>query len=162
MAIALSVNGTAHVLPAATSPDTPLLEVLRNTLGLTGTRFGCGLEQCGACMVLVDGEPLPACTAALDSLAGREITTIEGLAGPDGSLHPLQKAFAEEQAGQCGYCLSGILMSAKALLDANPNPIRSEIAMALDGNLCRCGSHVRILKAIERAAAAMRGERAGA
>ncbi len=160
MAIALSVNGTAHVLPAATAPDTPLLEVLRNTLGLTGTRFGCGLEQCGACMVLVDGEPLPACTAALDSLAGREITTVEGLAGPAGSLHPLQKAFAEEQAGQCGYCLSGILMSAKALLEANPNPSRSEIAAALDGNLCRCGSHVRILTAVQRAAAAMRGERA--
>lgn len=161
MAIALSVNGTAHTLPAATAPDTPLLEVLRNTLGLTGTRFGCGLEQCGACMVLVDGEPLPACTAALDSLAGREITTVEGLAGPDGSLHPLQKAFAEEQAGQCGYCLSGILISAKALLDANPNSSRSEIAAALDGNLCRCGSHVRILKTVERAAGAMRGERAG-
>lgn len=160
MPITLSVNGAAHALPDATPPDTPLLDVLRNTLGLTGTRFGCGLEQCGACMVLVDGEPLPACTAALDSLAGREITTVEGLAGPDGSLHPLQKAFAEEQAGQCGYCLSGILISAKALLDANPNPSRSEIAAALDGNLCRCGSHVRILKAVERAAAVMRGERA--
>jgi len=158
MPITLSINGSAHVLPDATAPDAPLLDILRNTLGLVGTRFGCGLEQCGACMVLVDGQPLPACTAALDSFAGREITTVEGLAGPDGALHPLQKAFAEEQAGQCGYCLSGILMSAKALLDANPNPSRREIAEALDGNLCRCGSHVRILKAVERAAAAMRGQ----
>lgn len=160
MPITLSVNGSAHALPDATPPDTPLLDVLRNTLGLTGTRFGCGLEQCGACMVLVDGEPLPACTAALDSLTGRQITTVEGLAGADGSLHPLQKAFAEEQAGQCGYCLSGILMSAKALLDRNPEPSRAEIAAALDGNLCRCGSHVRILKAVERAAAAIQGGRA--
>ncbi len=158
MPIALSINGVFCALPDGMPPDTPLLDILRNTLGLTGTRFGCGLEQCGACMVLVDGRPVQACTAALDSVAGKQITTVEGLAGADGALHPLQKAFLDEQAGQCGYCLSGILVSAKALLDANSSPSRGEIAAALDGNLCRCGSHVRILKAVERAAAAMRAE----
>lgn len=158
MPITLSVNGTRHTLPDDTPPDAPLLDILRNTLGLTGTRFGCGLEQCGACMVLADGRPVQACTAALDSVAGKGITTVEGLAGPDEALHPLQQAFLDEQAGQCGYCLSGILIAAKALLDANPNPSRREIAAALDGNLCRCGSHVRILKAVERAAAVLRGE----
>lgn len=154
----LSINGKPHALPDETPADTPLLDILRNTLGLTGTRFGCGLEQCGACMVLVDGQPVQSCNAALDSVAGKTITTVEGLAVADGTLHPLQQAFLDEQAGQCGYCLSGILMSAKALLDANPNPSRREIAAALDGNLCRCGSHVRILKAVERAAASMRAE----
>lgn len=158
MPLNLSINGKAHALPDETPADTPLLDILRNTLGLTGTRFGCGLEQCGACMVLVDGRPVQACNAALDAVAGKQVTTVEGLAGADGSLHPLQQAFLDEQAGQCGYCLSGILMSAKALLDANPNPSRAEIAAALDGNLCRCGSHVRILKAVEGAAATMRAE----
>ena len=152
----LTVNGREAALPADIAPDTPLLDILRNTLGLTGTRFGCGLEQCGACMVLVDGEPVQSCNAALDSIVGKKITTIEGLAGDDGTLHPLQQAFLDEQAGQCGYCLSGILVSAKALLDRNPDPTRQEIAQALDDNLCRCGSHVRILKAVERAAAALR------
>ena len=117
--------------------------ILRNTLGLTGTRFGCGLEQCGACMVLVNGKPVQSCNRALDSVAGRDITTIEGLTGADGGQHPLQQAFLDEQAGQCGYCLSGILISAKALLDRNPNPTREEIAAALDNNLCRCGSHIQ-------------------
>ncbi len=156
--LSLSINGKAHALPDSTLPDTPLLDILRNTLGLTGTRFGCGLEQCGACMVLVDGQPVQSCNAALDSVAGKQITTIEGLAGDDGALHPLQQAFLDEQAGQCGYCLSGILISAKALLDRNPNPPRADITAALDGNLCRCGSHVRIIKAVERAAATMRAE----
>ena len=156
--LSLSINGKAHALPDSTLPDTPLLDILRNTLGLTGTRFGCGLEQCGACMVLVDGQPVQSCNAALDSVAGKQITTIEGLAGDDGALHPLQQAFLDEQAGQCGYCLSGILISAKALLDRNPSPSRAEIAAALDENLCRCGSHVRIIKAVERAAATMRAE----
>ncbi len=154
----LTVNGKAFSLPDHVTPDTPLLDILRNTLGLTGTRFGCGLEQCGACMVLVDGQPVQACNAALDSVAGKAVTTIEGLAGPDGKLHPLQQAFLDEQAGQCGYCLSGILMAAKALLDRNPAPSRTEIAAALDANLCRCGSHIRILKAVERAAATLRAE----
>ena len=156
--LSLSINGKAHALPDSTLPDTPLLDILRNTLGLTGTRFGCGLEQCGACMGLVDGQPVQSCNAALDSVAGKQITTIEGLAGDDGALHPLQQAFLDEQAGQCGYCLSGILISAKALLDRNPNPPRADITAALDGNLCRCGSHVRIIKAVERAAATMRAE----
>jgi len=154
----LTVNNRVRSLPNGIAPDTPLLDILRNTLGMTGTRFGCGLEQCGACMVLVDGQPVQSCNAALDSVAGKQVTTIEGLAGSDGTLHPLQQAFLEEQAGQCGYCLSGIIISAKALLDRNPNPTRSEIAAALDDNLCRCGSHVRILKAVERAAAIMRAE----
>ena len=145
-------------MPDDIAPETPLLDILRNTLRLTGTRFGCGLEQCGACMVLVDGAPVQSCNAALDAVAGKEITTIEGLAGNGGTLHPLQQAFLDEQAGQCGYCLSGILMSAKALLDQNPNPSRHEIAAALDNNLCRCGSHVRILTAVERAAKILQAE----
>ena len=156
--LSLSINGKAHALPDSTLPDTPLLDILRNTLGLTGTRFGCGLEQCGACMVLIDGQPVQSCNAALDAVAGKQITTIEGLAGGDGKLHPLQQAFLDEQAGQCGYCLSGILISAKALLDRNPSPSRADITAALDDNLCRCGSHVRIIKAVERAAATIRAE----
>ena len=154
----LTVNGRPRALPDDIAPETPLLDILRNTLRLTGTRFGCGLEQCGACMVLVDGAPVQSCNAALDAIAGKEITTIEGLAGDDGTLHPLQQAFLDKQAGQCGYCLSGILMSAKALLDQNPNPSRREIAAALDDNLCRCGSHVRILTAVERAAKILQAE----
>ena len=152
----LTVNGRPRALPDDIAPETPLLDILRNTLRLTGTRFGCGLEQCGACMVLVDGAPVQSCNAALDSVMGKEITTVEGLVGGDGTLHPVQQAFLDEQAGQCGYCLSGILISAKALLDRNPNPTREEIAAALDNNLCRCGPHIRILAAVERAAAVMR------
>jgi len=149
------VNGEARaVVPAE---NTSLLEVLRNHLGLTGTRFGCGLEQCGSCMVLVDGEPVYACNREVGTVAGRSITTVEGLGG-NGTLHPLQQAFLDEQAGQCGYCLSGILISAKALLDRNPRPSRSDIVAALDKHLCRCGAHQRILRAVERAAAAMRGD----
>src|ERR1043166_7771073 len=151
--IDLTVNGRPVGL--ALDPATPLIAALRNTLGLAGTRFGCGLEQCGTCVVLVDGEPAYACTRTLDSVAGRKVTTVEGLA--DGTrLHPLQQAFLDEQAGQCGYCLSGILMSAKALLGRNRNPSRAEIAAALDRHLCRCGVHNRIIRAVERAAAAMR------
>ena len=148
MAIALTVNGSLRNVdvPGAT----PLLEVLRNHLGLMGTRYGCGLEQCGACTVLVDGEPAYACTRETGTLAGRSVTTIESLGTPD-ELHPLQRAFLEEQAGQCGYCLSGIIMSAKALLDSNPAPTRAEIVTALDRHLCRCGAHQRIIRAVERA-----------
>ena len=134
-----------------------LLDVLRNDLGLRATRFGCGQERCGACMVLVDGEPAYACTRLVSTLAGREVVTVEGLA-EDGSLEPLQQAFIAEQAGQCGFCLSGILVSAKALLDRNPAPSRAEIAAALDKNLCRCGVHNRIIRAVQRAAAARSGE----
>jgi nicotinate dehydrogenase subunit A len=148
-AIGLTVNGTP--VNIAADRDTPLLDVLRNHLGLKGTKFGCGQEQCGCCMVLVDGRPEKSCGRPLSTVAGREILTIEGLGAPH-RPHPLQRAFLDEQAGQCGYCLAGIIISAKALLDRNPSPSRSEIAGALDDNICRCGSHNRILRAVERAA----------
>ncbi len=133
---------------------TPLLWVLRNLLGLRGTRFGCGHEQCGACMVLVDGEPVYSCTRAISTLEGRAITTVEGL-GDAERPHPLQEAFVAEQAGQCGYCLPGVVMSAAALLAETPNPSGADIRSALEANLCRCGSHNRIVRAVKRAAAEM-------
>ena len=153
LAIAFTVNGSAKSVDVPET--TSLLEVLRNHLGLMGTRYGCGLEQCGACMVLVDGQPVFACTRETGTIAGRSVATIEGLGTPD-RLHPLQQAFLDEQAGQCGYCLSGIIISAKALLDRNPSPSRADIVAALDGNLCRCGTHPRILRAVEKAAAMLR------
>ena len=152
--IEFSVNGK-NVSVSLDNEDTPLLDVLRNELGLVGTRFGCGLEQCGCCMVLIDGAPEKCCTKPTSSVAGKRITTVEGL-GDAEHPHPLQRAFLDEQAGQCGYCLAGILISAKALLDKSPSPSRTEIARALDGNICRCGSHNRIMRAVEKAAAAMR------
>jgi aerobic-type carbon monoxide dehydrogenase small subunit (CoxS/CutS family) len=152
--IDLTVNG--RTVSVAADATAPLLGVLRNALGLMGTRFGCGLEQCGSCMVLVDGEPVYACTREIATVIGRRVTTIEGLAHGD-RLHPLQQAFLAEQAGQCGYCLAGILMSAKALIDRNPNPSRADIVAALDQHLCRCGIHNRIIRAVERAAAGLRG-----
>ena len=154
-AVAFTVNGK----PVSVSPandETPLLAVLRDDLGLKGTRFGCGLEQCGCCMVLIDGKPEKSCAKPAWSIAGKNVVTVEGL-GTRERPHPLQRAFLDLQAGQCGYCLSGILISAKALLDANPRPTRAEIAAALDGNICRCGSHNRILKAVEKAAMMMAG-----
>ena len=151
----LIVNGNAVTVTA--DADTPLLDILRNHLGLMGTKFGCGQEQCGCCMVLVDRRPEKSCGKALSTVAGKEITTIEGL-GTRERPHPLQQAFLDEQAGQCGYCLPGIIVTAKALLDRNKAPSRAEIALALDDNICRCGSHARILRAVERAAARMRGE----
>ncbi len=151
----ITVNGALRRIEAEAS--LPLIYALRNELGLTGTRYGCGLEQCGSCMVLIDGEPAHACGRAMDSVAGRSVQTVEGL-GAEDSLHPLQQAFVDEQAGQCGYCLSGILISAKALLDRNPDPSRADIVAALDGHLCRCGAHTRIIRAITRAAAVLRGE----
>jgi nicotinate dehydrogenase subunit A len=149
----LNVNGRS--VSVAADGDTPLLDVLRNHLGLMGTKFGCGLEQCGCCMVLVDGHPEKSCGKALSTLAGRDIVTIEGL-GTRERPHPLQQAFLDEQAGQCGYCLAGILISAKALLDRNLSPTRREVAAALDDNICRCGSHHRILRAVMLAAERMR------
>jgi nicotinate dehydrogenase subunit A len=149
----LIVNGGAVSVTA--NGDTPLLDILRNHLGLVGTKFGCGQEQCGCCMVLVDGRPEKSCGKALSTVAGKVITTIEGLGTPE-RPHPLQQAFLDEQAGQCGYCLPGILISAKVLLDRNSAPSRAEIAAALDDNICRCGSHVRILRAVERAARLLR------
>jgi nicotinate dehydrogenase subunit A len=153
--IELTVNGrTVNVTVA--NEDTSLLAILRNELGLVGTRFGCGLEQCGCCMVLIDGAPTKSCAKAIWSVAGKSVTTVEGLGTPE-RPHPLQQALLDEQAGQCGYCLSGILISAKALLDRNPQPRRAEIAQALDDNICRCGSHNRILRAVEKAAGQIAG-----
>ena len=152
--IDLTVNGRA-VSVAAAHDDTPLLDVLRNDLGLMGTRFGCGLEQCGCCMVLIDEAAEKSCARGISTVAGKAITTIEGLGTPQ-RPHPLQQAFLDEQAGQCGYCLSGILISAAALLARNPRPSRSEIAAALDPHLCRCGMHNRVIRAVERASATIR------
>jgi nicotinate dehydrogenase subunit A len=146
-----SVNGAEAVVDA--DPDSPLLYALRNDLELKGTRFGCGSGQCGACFVLIDGHAAPACDTPLWSAAGKRITTVEGLGAP-GSLHPLQEAFLAEQAAQCGYCTSGILISAAALLASNPKPTESEVRAALDRNLCRCGSHNRMVRAVLRAASA--------
>jgi nicotinate dehydrogenase subunit A len=156
MAIALTVNGAMRQVEVADT--TPLLEVLRNHLGLMGTRYGCGLEQCGCCMVLVDGEPVYACTREIGTVADRSVLTVEGLGTP-ARPHALQRAFLDEQAGQCGYCLSGILMSAKALIDRNARPSRAEVIAALDKHLCRCGAHQRILNAVERAVAQLRQAR---
>jgi nicotinate dehydrogenase subunit A len=151
--ISLTVNG--RTVSVTADAETPLLDILRNHLGLKGTKFGCGLEQCGCCMVLVDGRPEKSCGKPFSTMAGKEITTIEGLGTPE-RPHPLQQAFLDEQAGQCGYCLPGILISAKALLDGNRSPSRAQIAEALDEHICRCGSHNRILRAVERAAERMR------
>jgi nicotinate dehydrogenase subunit A len=149
----LTVNGkSVHVESDAT---TPLLSVLRENLGLRGSRFGCGTEQCGACMVLIDGEPAFACAREVATVAGKTVTTVEGLSS-NGALHPLLQAFLDEQAGQCGYCLSGILVSAAALLHRNPGPTRAEIIAALDPHLCRCGMHNRVIRAVERAAITLR------
>jgi nicotinate dehydrogenase subunit A len=156
MTIDLTVNGERHQIGVAET--TSLIDVLRNQLGLCGTRYGCGLEQCGSCMVLLDGEPVYSCSREVGTVAGRAVTTIEGLGTPS-RLHPLQQAFLDEQAGQCGYCLSGILISAKALLDRNPDPTRADIVAALDKHLCRCGAHQRILRAVERAAVTLRNGR---
>ena len=149
----MRVNGVEREVRA--EPATPLLYILRNDLQLKGTRFGCGEGHCGACTVLVDGKPLQSCDTPLWSAAGHEITTVEGLAR-DGAPHPVQQAFLDEQAAQCGYCINGIMMSAVALLERNPDPGEAEIAAALDRNLCRCGTHVRILRAVGRAARMLR------
>jgi nicotinate dehydrogenase subunit A len=135
-------------------PETPLLYVLRNDLKLKGARFGCGTGLCGACTVIVEGKAVQSCDLPLSAAAGKKVTTIEGLAA-NGAPHPLQQAFMDEQAAQCGYCVSGIIMAAKALLDANPRAGDAEVRAALKGNLCRCGTHHRILRAIRRAAGEM-------
>ena len=145
----LTVNGEVHRVTA--DPATPLLHVLRNELGLTAAKLGCGLEQCRACAVLVDGDMVPSCVAPAGSFAGREIITPEGIGRP-GALHPVQRAFVEERAAQCGYCIPAIALAAKALLDVDPDPSDEEIRRALAGHLCRCGSHPRILRAVRRAA----------
>jgi len=151
--IAFSLNGfdTDVDLPG----NTPLLAVIRDHLGLFGSRFGCGAEQCGACMMLIDGRAEYSCTRTLDSVEGRTVVTVEGLGNP-AAPHPLQEAFLAEQAGQCGYCLSGMLVSAASLLRANPDPDEAAVRQALNRNLCRCGTHNRIIRAVLRAAAQMR------
>jgi nicotinate dehydrogenase subunit A len=149
----LLVNGKTHSV--SVEPGTPLLYVLRNDLELNGPKFGCGLAQCGACTVLMDGKPVRSCVTPVSTAVKAHITTIEGL-GTLERLHPLQRAFIEEQACQCGYCGNGMVMSAKALLDRNPRPSDGDIKQALDGHLCRCASHNRIVRAVQRAAREMR------
>lgn len=149
MATNLKVNGTSRSVTA--EPDTPLLYVLRNDLELNGAKYGCGLSQCGACTVLIDGQAVRSCVTPISALEKSEITTIEGLGTID-KPHVLQQAFIEEQAAQCGYCTSGMIMSAKELLDRNPRPNEPDVRAALVGNLCRCGTHNRIIRAVLRAA----------
>jgi nicotinate dehydrogenase subunit A len=148
-AIKLNINGAEHAV--AVDPESTLLALLRNRLGLTGTRYGCGANQCGACNVLIGGQAVAACDTPLWAAEGKEIVTVEGLGTPE-RPHPLQRAFIAEQAAQCGYCLSGILISAAALLKRNPRPTEVEVRAALDRNLCRCGAHNRIVRAVRRAA----------
>ena len=151
MAINLTVNGASRWVPA--DADTPLLYVLRNDFELNGAKFGCGLSQCGACTVLIDGKAVRSCVTPIGALEKSEITTIEGL-GSIEKPHALQQAFIEEQAAQCGYCISGMIMSAKELLDRNPRPSEADVRAALASNLCRCGTHNRIIRAVLRASQA--------
>jgi len=149
MATSITVNGRAHSVEAAA--DTPLLYVLRNELELNGAKYGCGFAQCGACTVVIEGKPVRSCVTPVSAVAGKAITTIEGL-GSNGAPHPLQKAFIEEQAAQCGYCANGMIMTAKTFLDKNPRPTEAQIKKALGANYCRCGTHNRIVRAVQRAA----------
>jgi len=152
MAVTLNVNGRRRTVAAA--PETPLLYILRNDLELNAAKFGCGMAQCGACTVLIDGKAVRSCVTPALAVVDTRITTLEGL-GSATALHPLQKAFIDEQAAQCGYCIAGMLMSAKALLDETPRPTEAAIRQALAGNLCRCGTHNRIVRAVQRAAKEM-------
>lgn len=147
--ITLNVNNQDRAIEVA--PDGMLLYALRDNLGLHGPKFGCGLAECGACTVLMDGAAIRSCITPVSAVGNAKIVTVEGL-GTVENPHPLQKAFIDEQAAQCGYCISGMIMSAKALLDQQPHPSRDDIKQALNGNLCRCGTHMRIVRAIERAA----------
>jgi nicotinate dehydrogenase subunit A len=149
MAIQLKVNGQTRAVAAES--DTPLLYVLRNDFELNGAKFGCGLAQCGACTVLVDGKATRSCVTQIGTLGESDITTIEGL-GTIEEPHPLQRAFMDEQAAQCGYCINGMIMTAKELLDRNPKPSEAEVRARLDANLCRCGTHGRIIRAVLKAA----------
>ncbi|WOK04489.1 (2Fe-2S)-binding protein [Imperialibacter roseus] len=146
----LHINGSLKTVD--TEPDTPLLYVLRDDLGLNGPKFGCGLSQCGACMVLLDGRATTSCMISVSSIGETKITTLEGLADSNGKLHAVQDAFVQEQAAQCGYCLNGMVMAAVDLLSKNPQPDEAAIKEALRFNLCRCGTHTRIIKAVKRAA----------
>ncbi|OQM74254.1 (2Fe-2S)-binding protein [Manganibacter manganicus] len=147
--ITINVNGKDHAVEA--DPDSMLLYALRDDLKLHGPKFGCGLSQCGACTVIIDGAATRSCVTPLASVEGTRITTLEGL-GTLEKPHPLQQAFIDEQAVQCGYCINGMIMTAKAFLDGNPQPTRDDIKQALNDNLCRCGTHMRIVRAVERAA----------
>lgn len=147
--ITLTVNGEARIV--TTDPERPLLDVLREDLQLTGTKFGCGERQCGACTVLIDGRPAMSCSTSVATADGKSVRTIEGLA-EDGSLHPVQQAFLEEGALQCGYCTAGMIMAAVGLLERNPQPSEAEIRRRMQRNVCRCGGYVRIVRAIQRAA----------
>ena len=149
MAVNIKVNGAVHSVPA--EPDTPLLYVLRNDLGLNAARFGCGVGQCGTCTVLVDGAPVRSCIMPIGTLGQSEVTTLEGI-GTLEQPHPLQAAFIEEQAAQCGYCIPGMIMMAKALLDRKQQLSEDEVRLALASNLCRCGTHNRIVRAILKVA----------
>jgi nicotinate dehydrogenase subunit A len=152
--IEIQVNGKVELVNV--EPGTPLLQILRNDLGLTAAKLGCGLEQCYACAVILDDdEVVPTCAAGVDAFAGRAITTLEGI-GAAGDLHPVQQAFLDEEAAQCGYCIPGMIVGAVALLRRNPDPSDDEIRAALEPHLCRCGSHVRIIRAVRRAAEALR------
>jgi isoquinoline 1-oxidoreductase alpha subunit len=157
-ALTLRINGKEH--SADVDPQTPLLWVLRDTLGLSGTKFGCGMSLCGACTVLADGAPIRACTTPAASVAGQHITTIEGLAKSETELHPLQQAWIDHDVPQCGYCQAGQIMSAAALLARTPKPTDADIDAAMAGNLCRCGTYQRIRAAIHSAAAKMAGGKA--
>jgi nicotinate dehydrogenase subunit A len=150
--VTLEVNGQKNDVSAMA--DTPLLLVLRNDLQLNGPKYGCGLGECGACTVIIDGVAARSCVFPLSGAAGREIVTLEGL-GTRQAPHPVQQAFIDEQAAQCGYCLNGMIMTTKALLDRNPNPSEAEVRNELSGNLCRCGTHIEILRAVLRAARLM-------
>ena len=152
--LTLDINGREHALDGVDA-DTPLLWVLRDELRLVGAKYGCGIAQCGSCTVLLDGEPVRACVLPASAAAGHAVRTVEGLAGADGTLHPLQEAWIREDVAQCGYCQSGQIMAAAALLETNPAPTDADIDRALDGNLCRCGTYLRIRRAIHGAAAAM-------
>jgi nicotinate dehydrogenase subunit A len=152
MSITLRINGQNRISPA--EPETPLLYILRNDFGLNAAKFGCGQAQCGACTVMLDGEPVRSCVTPVSAVGKRNVTTLEGL-GSISKLHALQQAFIDEQAAQCGYCSSGMIMSAKALLDSDRSPSEEQIRHALAGNLCRCGTHTRIIRAIQRAAKAL-------
>ncbi|MEJ2677910.1 MAG: (2Fe-2S)-binding protein [Gemmatimonadota bacterium] len=152
--IQFTLNGKPTEI--AVDPRRKLLWVLRSDLGLTGTKYGCGEAQCGACTVLIDGQPTHSCMVSVSGVAGKEVTTIEGLAKSD-TLHPVQEAFVEHDAMQCGYCTPGMILGAYGLLLRNPNPTEDEIRSGLEGHLCRCGTHVRVLQAVQTAAQAMKG-----
>ncbi len=156
--ITLSINGESRDLDV--DPSTPLLWVIRDYAGLTGTKFGCGIAQCGTCTVHIDGRPVRSCVIPASAAAGRQVTTIEGISSAKGELHPVQQAWIDEQVPQCGYCHSGQIMAAAALLESTPSPTDADIDAAMSGVVCRCGTYPRIRKGIRRAAAAMADARA--